>query len=64
MMRFAAFLIVWLIALAALSASEHQQPNAGAPLVKSAYSEPPRPHIWRLNSVCTIDEHTNPENVV
>lgn len=61
-MRAAIIIAVWLIALLALS--EHREPNAGLPVVKSAYAEPPRPHIWRLNSVCTIDEHTNPENVV
>jgi hypothetical protein len=39
MIRFALILIVWLVALAALSASEHQKPNAGLPVVNADYRQ-------------------------
>jgi hypothetical protein len=43
-MRLVAVLIVWLIALAALAASnaQHKQINAGLPLVSSAAADCPR----------------------
>lgn len=64
MIRFGTILAVWLIALAALAASEHARPNAGLPVVRTAMPvAPDHPISWRLNSVCTIDEHKTQEIV-
>jgi hypothetical protein len=64
MMRLAAILAVWLVALAALAASEHARPNGGLPVVKTAIPVAhDHPISWRLNSVCTIDEHKTQEIV-
>lgn len=60
MMRFGAILIVWLIALAALCASEQEQPNAGAPVVKSSAAQGDIAKVNTLLAPCPLSPQNLP----
>jgi hypothetical protein len=58
----AALLIIALLALAALAASEHKRLNDGLPLAKADYPLEHRDIIpWTLNTRCTINSLNLPD---
>lgn len=59
-MRATALMIIALLALIALAASEHAKPNAGAPLVKAAVPTFPEQRIWKLYTTCPVDQRNFP----
>lgn len=60
MMRAAALLVIALLAVAALSASEHSKPNANLPIVKAAVPMFPPATAWRLYTTCPLDRRNVP----
>lgn len=61
MIRGAVLVIVALLALAALAASEHARANAGLPLADAAMPLEGRVVIpWTLNTRCAIDRRNLP----